>query len=106
MEVFMSIKQKAIGAYVALALFLVEDEVMAAPVQTAGSTRTYLRSMLTDTKFSNAVTIGFAILAFWKWIEFLQAFKADSALRDAITPALLTFLAFSWGDMLTWVGIM
>ena len=97
------LKNKAVAAYVGLALLFLEDEAHA---QNAGAARQNLKAMITDPKFSGAITIAFAILAFWKWVEFCQNFKMESVLRDAATPAMLTFMAFSWQTVLTWLGIL
>jgi hypothetical protein len=76
--------------------------------ETEGSAtgKQHVGQILNTPTFGTTVTVAFGILAAWKWIECFQSFSASNFLTSAITPAILTFMAFAWGDVLGWVGIL
>lgn len=105
MEVNMLSKNKLQSAYVSVMVFMASEMASAATANTSTG-KAHMQQILNTPTFQTTVTVAFAILALWKWIEYLQDFQAQNALTRAITPALLTFMAFAWGDVLGWVGIM
>jgi hypothetical protein len=64
-----------------------------------------LNTILTDKTFQLAVTIGFGIFAFFKWIEYFSSFSTGNALTGIILPSLLTYLAFQWNTILSLMGL-
>lgn len=98
-------KNKLQKAYVMLLVFMASEMANAAAVNTTTG-KSHLGQILTNQAVVTTITVAFAILAAWKWIEFFQGFQAESALSKAFTPAVLTFMAFAWGDVLTWVGVL
>jgi hypothetical protein len=101
----MLLKQRYASVYVGLLVFMFDQMAMA---QSAGSVKSSSKfgEVLNNPVFKVSITTGFGILAFWKWIEFFSKFETSSALTNAITPAILTFMAFQWTSVLSWVGIM
>jgi hypothetical protein len=64
-----------------------------------------LNTILTDKTFQLAITIGFGLFAFWKWIEYFSSFSTGSALTGIIVPSLLTYLAFQWNTIISLMGL-
>lgn len=62
--------------------------------------------LLGDTQyFKPIVTFGLGVYAGWKWFQYFANFSPGSAFTDIIVPAVMTFLAFKWTDVLKWFGI-
>ena len=63
-------------------------------------------AVFADEKFQVAVTLGFGLFAFYKWIEYFAGFSLQSALTNIVLPGILTFLTFQWPTVLGWIGLM
>ena len=57
------------------------------------------------TYFKPIVTFGLGIYAAWKWFQYFANFSPGSAFTDIIVPAIMTFLAFKWTEVLKWFQI-
>ena len=62
-------------------------------------------TLLANPMFKGAIDLGLLLLAGFKWFDYFAEFDPKSAFRNVIVPAVLTFLAFQWLDLLRWVGI-
>jgi hypothetical protein len=67
---------------------------------------TNIKGILGDSTFQIGLTLGFAILAAFKWVSYFAGFDPKNALMDAIVPAVLTFLAFKWDMVIGWFGFI
>lgn len=77
---------------------LVPEMVMAADYSTV------VKGILQLEVVKSSITVGFAFYAFIKWIDFFQNFDSGKALTGIITPAILTFFAIKWQDVVKWIG--
>ena len=50
------------------------------------------------------VTLGFGLVAVLKWFEYFVSFSTKSALINAITPVVLTYLTFQWDRVFVWIS--
>lgn len=64
-----------------------------------------LNKILNDGIFKSIITFGLGIYAAWKWFQYFANFSPGSAFTDIIVPAVLTFLAFKWQEVLKWFSI-
>lgn len=64
-----------------------------------------LSNLFIDDIFKSIITFGLGIYAAWKWFQYFANFSPGSAFTDIIVPAVLTFLAFKWHEVLTWFKI-
>jgi hypothetical protein len=62
--------------------------------------------LLNNPLFKGAIDLGLLLLAGFKWFDYFAEFDPKSAFRNVIVPAVLTFLAFQWLDVLRWVQII
>jgi len=62
-----------------------------------------MNTIIQDPRIAAGITVGFGILALFRWIQYFGNFKPESALQEAIVPAMLTFLTFQWATVLGWV---
>lgn len=65
-----------------------------------------MSAVFSDKFFQTAVTLGFGLFAFYKWVEYFASFSLGSALQGIILPGILTFLTFQWPTVFNWVGLM
>lgn len=65
-----------------------------------------INQLLSNPLFKGAIDLGLLLLAGFKWFDYFAEFDPKSAFRNVIIPAVLTFLAFQWLDVLRWVGIV
>ena len=68
--------------------------------------KTNFASLLANPLFKNAIDIGLLIFAGWKWFGYFAGFNPDSAFKDIVVPAVITFLAFQWLDVLRWMQLV
>ena len=92
-----TITNAALAGVVALALFMPETAL----AQDARN----LKTILQDRQFRDAITLGFGIFAFIKWIDYFANFDTGKALMGLIIPAMATFMAFKWTTVLNWFGL-
>jgi len=52
--------------------------------------------------FEPMITLAFGLAAAFKWFEYFAGFTASSAIVNAITPGVLTFLTFQWDTVMGW----
>lgn len=52
--------------------------------------------------FNVAITLGFGLFAFIKWIDYFASFSTGNALSGLIVPGIATFLTFQWNTVLNW----
>lgn len=63
-------------------------------------------TLLNNPLFKGAIDLGLLLLAGFKWFDYFAEFDPKTAFRNVIIPAVLTFLAFQWLDVLRWVQIV
>ena len=61
--------------------------------------------VISDGTFKPIISFGLGLYAAWKWFEYFANFAPRSAFTDIIVPAIITFLAFKWADVLKWMTI-
>lgn len=84
----------------ALALFMPEEAL----AQTENARN--LKTIMSEGTFRNAITLGFGLFAFVKWVDYFANFQAGGgALTGLIVPGLATFMAFKWTTVLSWFGL-
>jgi hypothetical protein len=91
------------SVYASLIVFLASDSAFAQAV--SGTSNTEFQLIIKNSIFQKSVTIGFILLAAYKWFEYFEGFSTGNALTKAITPAILTFIALQWQTVLGWFGI-
>jgi len=64
-----------------------------------------LNKILNDGTFKSIITFGLGIYAAWKWFSYFADFNPGSAFTQIIVPAVITFLAFKWLEVLKWFAI-
>jgi hypothetical protein len=57
------------------------------------------------TMFNTAITLGFGLFAFIKWIDYFASFSTGNALTGLIVPGIATFLTFQWDTVLKWFNL-
>lgn len=62
--------------------------------------------LLNNPLFKGAIDLGLLLLAGFKWFDYFAEFDPKSAFKNVIIPAVLTFLAFQWLDVLRWVQVV
>ena len=55
--------------------------------------------------FNVAITLGFGLFAFIKWIDYFASFSTGNALTGLIVPGIATFLTFQWATVLSWFDL-
>lgn len=58
-----------------------------------------------NSMFAIAITLGFGLFAFIKWIDYFAGFSTGGALTGLIVPGIATFLTFQWNTVLSWFGL-
>jgi len=64
-----------------------------------------VNNILNNGYFKTAINFGLGMYAAWKWFEYFNGFSPNSAFKDIIVPAIITFLAFQWQTVLGWFSI-
>lgn len=64
-----------------------------------------VNKILNDGYFKPIITFGLGIFAAWKWFQYFAGFDPGRAFTDIIVPAIITFLAFKWQEVLKWFSI-
>lgn len=88
----------ALTSYVMFASALAE-------AQSASVGKDKFTLLLANPIFETTVTITLYMFAAFKWFTWIEGLSTQSALTSAITPAIITFIAFEWKTVLGWVGI-
>lgn len=81
-----------------VAMFLLPESAFAVGADVKG--------IISDGIFKDAITLGFGIFAFIKWIDYAAGFSTGNALTGLIVPAMATFLAFKWTMVLGWFKLV
>lgn len=95
-------------SYAALATIAIITVLMPeiALAQGTNAQKTNFASLLSNPLFKNAIDIGLLLLAGWRWFNYFSDFQPDSAFKNIIVPAVITFLAFQWLDVLRWMQLV
>lgn len=97
-----SFSKKKMQAFVAAYVFALAN--MVSEAQAAGNIKSNINTLIqAGSGLNTGITVGFGIFALFKWIEYFGDFKPESALKNALVPAMLTFLTFQWATVLGWV---
>lgn len=64
-----------------------------------------IKQIAQDQLFRSAVTLGFGIYAFIKWIDYVSGLSTNNALTTIFVPGIMTFLAFKWTTVLSWFNL-
>lgn len=101
------LKNKAVWGYLSLAVFAVSLTLMPdVALAQSNAMKSNVGGLLRNPLFKNSVDIGLLLLAGWRWFEYFSGFQPDNAFKQIIVPAVITFLAFQWTDVLGWVGLI
>lgn len=65
-----------------------------------------LKSLLSNPFFKSAVDFGLLVYAGYKWFMYFAEFDPASAFQKVLVPAVMTFLAFQWLDVLGWIKLV
>lgn len=82
---------------------LIASSLIGINAYAAGNMKGNINTIIQNPQIAAGITVGFGILALFKWIQYFGDFKPESALQNAIVPAMLTFLTFQWQTVLGWV---
>ena len=66
----------------------------------------FLNNLVQNDTFKKTMDMGLILLAGYQWFMYLNGFKPDGAFKDIIVPAAITFFAFNWVRVLSWVGLV
>jgi uncharacterized protein YjfI (DUF2170 family) len=64
-----------------------------------------VNQILSNKNFMPIVKFGLGLYAAWKWFEYFSNFSPNSAFKDIIVPALITYLAFQIDTVLGFFGL-
>jgi hypothetical protein len=94
-------------SYVALAtIAIIAMSIPEVALAQNNAQKTNFSSLLSNPLFKNAIDIGLLIFAGWKWFNYFSDFNPDSAFKSIVVPAVITFLAFQWLDVLRWMQLV
>ena len=82
-----------------LVIFLIPDPVYAAKA------KSQLKKIIDSKFFAGAIDLGLIIFAAYQWFLYIADFNPGDAFKKIILPALVTFLAFQWKDVLKWINL-
>ena len=71
-----------------------------------GSGVDFLNKLVSNSTFKKTIDMGLILLAGYQWFMYLNGFKPEGAFKDIIIPAAITFFAFNWVRVLSWVGLV
>lgn len=79
--------------------------VMPEIVFAGNSAQQNFQEFVTNGVFKNIIDLGLLFLAAFQWFLYVNGFRPENAFKDIIVPAVITFMAFNWVDVLGWVGL-
>lgn len=92
--------------YLVLSLIMMVSLVLPEVALAGNSMQGNLGTLLNNPLFKGAIDLGLLLLAGFRWFDYFAEFDPASAFKRIIVPAVLTFLAFQWVDVLRWVQII
>lgn len=60
------------------------------------------QGLFTSNALKTGMKAAFLIGAGVKWIDYFASWSPDGAIKNAITPALLTYLGFQYDTVMSW----
>jgi len=77
-----------------------------ASAASASKAKGHLSELVGNASVSNTLTFLLLFYAFYLWFEWGHNLEPKSALKTAWLPAMVTFFALKWQEVLGWFGII
>ena len=72
-----------------------------------GNTQTTnFQEFVTNGVFKTIIDMGLLFLAAFQWFLYWNGWSPQGAFKDILVPAVITFMAFNWIEVLGWIGLL